>query len=74
MTKRKAHRAWVRRKRRRPAHPVVWVYQDWYTGRWRYAPPLCYRPRRNAARDLGEALALVVVSGVLLYVAFSGTR
>ena len=74
MTKRKARSTGARRKTRRHAHPVVWVYQDRLTGRWRYAPPLCYRPRRNAARDLGEALALVVVSGVLLYVAFSGTR
>jgi len=55
---------------RRPRHPVVWVYQDPLTGRWRYMPPRSRsrRTARRAVRELGEALALVVASAVVFYV------
>ena len=62
------------RHRARPAHPVVWVYEDRVTGRWRSAPPLHYRRWRKARRDLGEALVLVVVSAVVLYVVLSSAQ
>ncbi len=64
----------TRHKARRYAHPVVWVCEDRLSGRWRYAPPLYYQPRRSAMRDLGEAVALVIVGGVVFYAVLSAVR
>jgi hypothetical protein len=50
-----------------------WDYEDRLNGRGRYAPWRS-RPRRRAMRELGQVLALVAVSAVVLYVMSSDLR